>query len=288
MKKCARSLSLALIVCMIVSALPFFTVEVEAANNPYASWISVFDPTWYTANNAAAASYAKGDVNKLWQYFTKVGIPKGEQASAEFNVFIYAKNYPELVKAFGGNMIQYYIHYATTGKAAGLNAKTVNNGTQQATTITTTKADPNTYAYKATKNGKVILGVNNVLEEIDFDGFEEHGAFLGDERFFHDGWMNIYLLKANGDFAWNVYNNKNGSFDTFDNLENKRKVKCTPAGTIETSQGTVELIKTDADGQSWGYMAYLNVGGDIVVFDVVNYVLDINTFTNIIKALLNK
>ena len=124
MKKASRSLGFALVLILFMSTIP--AIQTKADYNPYSAWISIFDPAYYNANNAAAAAYAGGDVTKLWQYFVNVGIPKCDQASAEFNVLIYAKNYPELVQAFGGNIIQYYVHYATAGKAAGLNARTLN------------------------------------------------------------------------------------------------------------------------------------------------------------------
>lgn len=139
MRKFCKLLSVVLAVIIITSFVP--AMETKAANNnPYLAWISIFDPAYYTANNAQASAYAAGDINKLWQYFVKVGIPNGDQASEEFNVFIYAKNYPDLQKAFGGNMIQYYIHYAQAGKAQGYNAKTLNTTSSTASTQTTTNS----------------------------------------------------------------------------------------------------------------------------------------------------
>ncbi len=129
-KRITRGIGIILAVWILAGAV-FPAMRTEAADNPYAQWISVFDPAYYNVNNAEAAAYANGDINRLWQYFVYVGIPKGEQASAEFNVFIYAKNYPALVQAFGGNMIRYYIHYVTTGKGEGRNARTLNRVTRR-------------------------------------------------------------------------------------------------------------------------------------------------------------
>jgi len=128
MKKMAKHVGIALTVILLLSVIP--EIESRADNNPYSAWISIFDPVYYSSNNAAAASYANGDITRLWQYFVNVGIPKCDQASAEFNVLIYAKNYPELVQTYGGNIIQYYIHYATVGKQAGMNARTLNSISQ--------------------------------------------------------------------------------------------------------------------------------------------------------------
>lgn len=271
MKKIARILSLTLMVCIISSSVPVFTMEAKATNNPYAAWISVFDPIWYTANNAAAASYAKGDVNKLWQYFTKVGIPKGEQASEEFNVYTYAKNYPELVKAFGGNMIQYYIHYATTGKAAGMNAKTLNNEKQQITT-TISKADPNAYQYKLSENGKVLLGYNKVEEFII--KYDDRVQFMN---------MSMEVVDSQDNFGMQYYNNKNGTFNVYG-----CEIKYSLVSTIETSQGTVEVIKVEnVTDHVIGYKGYINANGVIVNIELYDDT-DINRLTSMVKALLNK
>lgn len=131
-----KKIVISLMVAILVSVF-CLSNDVKAADNPYIAWISVFDPTYYISHNPQAAAYANGDIDRLWQYFTQVGIPKGEQASEEFNVFIYAKNYPELLNKFGGNMIQYYVHYAQTGKAAGLNGKTLNTSASNINTTNT-------------------------------------------------------------------------------------------------------------------------------------------------------
>lgn len=86
--------------------------------------------------------------------FYKNWYSKGDHASEEFNVFIYAKNYPQIYQAYGGNFQLYYIHYATQGKAAGLNAKTLNTSNNVINTntnnnsgysFTPSKALPATY-----------------------------------------------------------------------------------------------------------------------------------------------
>lgn len=137
-------------ICLIVSFA--MGVKVEAAS--YDAWTSVFDPVYYASHNAEAAAYAKGNNELLWQYFLTVGILRGDQASEEFNVFIYAKNYPQLYQAYGGNIKQYYVHYATQGKAAGLNAKSLNaqdaqnqtdNNNSSGYSFTPSKALPATY-----------------------------------------------------------------------------------------------------------------------------------------------
>lgn len=116
-----------------------FTIDVNAAD--YSGWMSVFDPQYYMSHNADAAAYANGNVDKLWEYFINKGIPKGDQASDEFNVYIYAKNYPDLYKAYGGQFMKYYVHYAQQGKAQGLNAKTLLSSSNTATPKTQSTED---------------------------------------------------------------------------------------------------------------------------------------------------
>ena len=82
-------------------------IQANAAD--YSAWSSIFDPTYYAEHYADANAYANGNVDLLWQHFVYVGIPNGRQASAEFNVTIYIQNYPDLQKAFGTNLIQYYV-----------------------------------------------------------------------------------------------------------------------------------------------------------------------------------
>lgn len=134
-KRISSAVLAVLIICIAV-----LTVDMSAIAADYSVWSSVFDPAYYNANNAEANAYAKGNVDKLWKYFSSVGIKKGDQASAEFNVFIYAKNYPDLVKIYGGNYVNYYIHYVQIGKAEGRNGRTLLNATNttQSTTTTTT------------------------------------------------------------------------------------------------------------------------------------------------------
>lgn len=145
-KQMTKILSVMFAFIMIMSVIVIDTDNVSAKASDYAVWSSIFNADYYYNNCADARSYAGKNVDKLWQFFVKVGIPRGDQASEEFNVFIYAKNYPELYKAYGGNMINYYLHYAQAGKAEGRNAKTlltatnttVNNATN---TVTNTSTD---------------------------------------------------------------------------------------------------------------------------------------------------
>lgn len=136
-----------IVISILVMALS--AINVKAAD--YSAWISIFDPTYYAAHYSDAAQYAAGDQDRLWKFFITVGIPRLDQASEEFNPVIYAKNYPQLQKAFGGNYMQYYVHYATAGKAAGYNAKTLGQNTAAAKPATPAPISnqPNTSNMKA-------------------------------------------------------------------------------------------------------------------------------------------
>ena len=44
---------------------------------------------------------------------------EGRQGCEEFNVGFYKANYEDLVKAFGDNLKNYYLHYKDSGKIEG-------------------------------------------------------------------------------------------------------------------------------------------------------------------------
>lgn len=159
MEKCSngKKVILTAVFNLLVIFAVFFGDFMRADAADYSGWAAVFDPAYYMAHNQDAATYAAGNVDRLWAYFNKVGIPKGDQASEEFNVYIYAKNYPELVTAYGQNMVQYYIHYATKGKAAGLNARTLNNGESSATPASASN---------------LVNGISNVPEYMTMDVYK--------------------------------------------------------------------------------------------------------------------
>lgn len=156
-----RLVSICLAFCLFASVFMFDAGNVKAAD--YSAWSSIFDAAYYYNNCADARSYAGTNVDKLWQFFVKVGIPRGDQASAEFNVFIYAKNYPDLVAAFGGNYMNYYLHYAQSGKKEGRNAKTLLTQTQPQSAAV--QATPNT-ASQAVNSDKENAEYRNAVVEL--------------------------------------------------------------------------------------------------------------------------
>lgn len=150
-----RPISLILIMLTIIGTFSF-TAPITAKAADYSAWISVFDPAYYAANNAAAKQYANGNVDLLWNYFVNVGIPKGDQASAEFNLAIYKQNNPDLVAAFGNNNIKYYVHYVQAGKAEGRKA----SNTTTTTTVTTYNGQYGSAGYLSGRTLLVSVFVN--------------------------------------------------------------------------------------------------------------------------------
>lgn len=56
------------------------------------------------------------------KYFVEEGMAKGEQASENFNVELYRRNYSDLESAYGKNTALYYQHYIRYGVKEGRNA----------------------------------------------------------------------------------------------------------------------------------------------------------------------
>lgn len=135
-KNISKLISLLASLAIVATVFMNAALDVDAAN--YAAWSAVFDPAYYVEHCPEAKAYAGNNVDKLWQYFVKVGIPRGDQASEEFNVFVYASNYPDLVAAYGGNYVNYYMHYAQAGKKEGRNGKTLLSQVNTQATATTT------------------------------------------------------------------------------------------------------------------------------------------------------
>lgn len=157
-KKLGNVFGIRIMQTMLMASLFFVILGTKAkAAGDYSAWISVFDPAYYLAHDSQAATYAAGDLDRLWNYFVNVGIPNGVQASEEFNIFVYAQNYPELINSYGSDFIQYYIHYATVGKAANLNAKTL-NATPSAINIEEKQAAVDLSNYTSDQIGFIILG----------------------------------------------------------------------------------------------------------------------------------
>lgn len=117
-------LIIVLAISIVMISMLMIKLNATAATT-YESWPAVFDPNYYAAHYADAANYANGDPNLLFDYFKKIGMARKDQASAEFNVDIYIRNYPDLSLEFGMDYSRYYAHYQMQGKALGYNATTL-------------------------------------------------------------------------------------------------------------------------------------------------------------------
>lgn len=115
---------------VIKYAIVFFTAFIflfsldMKAEAGYEDWPSVFDPEYYASHYQDAAVYSGGDPNLLFKFFLEKGMPRKDQASAEFNVDVYIHNYPELTLEYGMDYSRYYAHYQLYGKDLGYNATT--------------------------------------------------------------------------------------------------------------------------------------------------------------------
>ena len=79
----------------------------------------VFDPQYYYDHYADARSESGKDAKKLFKHFLEVGVKEGRMGSAEFDVFWYMKENPDLYEKYGDDYADYYVHYETEGREEG-------------------------------------------------------------------------------------------------------------------------------------------------------------------------
>lgn len=160
MKNRVRSILLTiLLVAIIINSFSLVPSFVKAADDA-SEWSAVFDPDYYREHSEGARKYAGDNDDLLWTYFIKAGIPNREQASEEFNVDIYMKNYPELVKQYGDSYVQYYVHYTKIGKSKGYNGKTLNDASVSTASVST--ASVSEASISKFPEGYIIVGESNV------------------------------------------------------------------------------------------------------------------------------
>jgi len=87
---------------------------------------SVFDANFYRNNYL--------DLNQLtaqeaFEHFINNGMKEARQARPDFNVNIYRQRYRDLDEAFGNDLPQYYLLFATIGKREGRSGKALNDET---------------------------------------------------------------------------------------------------------------------------------------------------------------
>lgn len=77
----------------------------------------MFDAEYYAANNPDVVEVmGTEDESVLFEHFCNFGLSELRQPSEEFNVVAYAAAYDDLSKAFGTDIISYYMHYDEYGR----------------------------------------------------------------------------------------------------------------------------------------------------------------------------
>ena len=87
------------------------------------TYSAVFDAAYYVKAYPELAQSVGTDPTSLLNHFVNTGMNECRQGNADFNVYTYAQNNPDLFTAYGMNAKQYYMHYITSGKAEGRVAK---------------------------------------------------------------------------------------------------------------------------------------------------------------------
>ncbi len=87
------------------------------------TYSAVFDAAYYLKAYPELAQIVGTDPTALLNHFVNIGMNECRQGNADFNVYAYAQNNPDLFTAYGMNAKQYYIHYITSGKVEGRIAK---------------------------------------------------------------------------------------------------------------------------------------------------------------------
>lgn len=80
---------------------------------------SVYNFNYYIAHNDEVKSMFENNPADALKYFVEYGMAAGQQASEEFNVYVYMNKYPDLRTEFNEDLKRYYIHYRDYGKAEG-------------------------------------------------------------------------------------------------------------------------------------------------------------------------
>ncbi len=100
------------------------TVTVQAVTTAdLQTYSAVFDAAYYLKAYPELAQTVGSDSTALLNHFVNIGMNECRQGNADFNVYAYAQNNPDLFTAYGINAKQYYMHYITCGKAEGRIAK---------------------------------------------------------------------------------------------------------------------------------------------------------------------
>ncbi len=71
-------------------------------------WSAVYDYEYYKANNPDVVAALGTNPNALIAHFVNNGIYEGRQGRADWNVFTYMSQHPDLVRVYGNDLSAYY------------------------------------------------------------------------------------------------------------------------------------------------------------------------------------
>jgi len=86
---------------------------------------SFFDFEYYKEQNPDVVEQYGDSYEVLFNHFCTKGVFEGRTGSADFDPAAYASAYGDLKAQFGTDILSYYRHYATEGKAVGRNITTI-------------------------------------------------------------------------------------------------------------------------------------------------------------------
>lgn len=92
---------------------------ISGANDIKEGYELVFDAYYYYNRYKDVINISVPTVSNLFNNFKNVGMKKGYQGCASFNVQSYKERYPDLEETFGNNYTYYYLHYIKSGYKEG-------------------------------------------------------------------------------------------------------------------------------------------------------------------------
>lgn len=114
-KFCSLLSYLMAITLVLTGSLP---MQAQASGRK--DYSAVFDADYYYSEYADLRSAIANDSKALLQHFVSFGMQEGRRGNAEFDVYAYMENNPDLVQVFGtDDLASYYLHYISYGKKEG-------------------------------------------------------------------------------------------------------------------------------------------------------------------------
>ena len=113
-----------ILVCLMVTTFVLTgIVPMQAQASDKKDYSAVFDADYYYNTYADLKAAIGNNPKKLLQHFVNSGMQEGRRGNAEFDVYAYMENNPDLVQVFGtDDLTSYYLHYISYGKKEGRTA----------------------------------------------------------------------------------------------------------------------------------------------------------------------